>query len=832
MAADLKSVMAGLEKSYKGTITRLGEIKVPDSISTGSLLIDTITGIGGLAKGRVHEFGGKESTGKCVDLDTMILTRSGYLKMRELIEETKWDEVKEGEAVELNVLVRGERNRILSTSHAYKAGKHDSVRVETFDGHILTGKPDHRIKVLGKEGLVKWVMLDELDQKDVVILQIGAKAAALSGGMKEETEKVRRAMVAALFGATRKMDDGTSLKIIDQKFFSPAVKLLQHDWDVDQVSVTDFSEMTGEIQLDDSVEDYIEKERLRVEIPRFVRTGSREVQITYLATLFKARAFGHGGKVEVVLYSESLTQQVQLLAENWGMSCSWFATLDQNGKPEYKLYVNTMEGMKVFGSIVGDEKWQDHEKVVGAVETVPNQKGNIERVVVALGNVGIPTQVLERFLKVEEVTKANLQTLYMKLREHLRAPEFLEIKETWDLLLDPSTKLSEVIKIQWGAPVEMGDLTVPNVELYQTAGFISHNSTLALCCGVQALNSAVNDQNVVLYLDYEHALSPSLALKLGMPDDPEKFIWVRPDSAEEGFEIFWKLHETGRLALCVIDSYAAMTPKARIDSQSGGEKGVAIGLRSKLAVEFIETATKKISHTGTTLIVCDQYRAQISMTGRVGIYSQQNMQQWRIPEWFTPISEDTAGSRAIKHYYTTRIRLDMVKPLMAKRVSPVTGKEESTPVGNVLNVIVVKNKLADPYQRGKVTLEYGKGYDNMGCLIEIAKTKGVIPMTAQGHWEYNLGSQLLKGRGGDQLEKELRENTRFLESVVKSSGLMTTGNREKMFPQLSAEVVSVGRSVIESADDEADDNAAKITIAQSLESGMEGEDGSERPTGN
>jgi len=311
--ADMASITAATIQKFNCIKTGLGTQKKFPVISSGSLLIDTLTGIGGFPKGRVIELSGREGTGKCVSLDTLVYTHTGILTMGEIIENAKIlvDGLGDGEAISLKVMLKGRQNRLLATTHYYNAGKLPTVIVHTFDGHMITGKQDHRVLGLDQRGRLAWRMLDTLEQRDYLVIT-GNQQSAMSGQIDDD--RVYKATIDGILAGTKEMPDGTRLKIVGKECQDQTVAILQDKWD-NEVVVTDFTGMTGEVQLTDEVEEYITENGLREGVPRSVRMGQKEEQWAYLRALCKTRMLREGGNVELVVYNRKLAQEIQILSE-------------------------------------------------------------------------------------------------------------------------------------------------------------------------------------------------------------------------------------------------------------------------------------------------------------------------------------------------------------------------------------------------------------------------------------------------------------------------------------------------------------------------------------
>ena len=250
------------------------------------------------------------------------------------------------------------------------------------------------------------------------------------------------------------------------------------------------------------------------------------------------------------------------------------------------------------------------------------------------------------------------------------------------------------------------------VELYGPES--SGKSTLAM----QAVAAAQRMGDRCAYIDAEHALDAVYARNLGVETD-DLFI-CQPDYGEQGLEVAKSLIETGGFALVVIDSVAAMTPRAEIEGEIGDSH---VGLMPRMWGQAMRMLAASCGRTNTTLLLINQIREKIGV-----IYG-------------TP--ETQPGGRAIKFF--TSMRLDI------RRIE--TTKEGGEAVGNRVRVKIVKNKLAPPFTQAEFSIDFGKGVNKLGCLLDVAVDMGIV--TKGGAW-YSRGGWKVQGR--PQAVEYLEEN--------------------------------------------------------------------------
>lgn len=233
------------------------------------------------------------------------------------------------------------------------------------------------------------------------------------------------------------------------------------------------------------------------------------------------------------------------------------------------------------------------------------------------------------------------------------------------------------------------------------------------------------------YIDAEHALDPSYALNLGV--DIERMIISQPDNGEQALEIADVLISSGALSVIVIDSVAALVPRAEIDGEMGDSH---MGLHARLMSQALRKLTVSISRTNCIVIFINQLREKIGI-----MYGN---------------PETTTGGRALKFY--SSVRLDI------RRIEQI--KQNNEVVGNRTRVKVVKNKVAPPFRCVEFDIIYGKGISRMGELIDIGIELGLVQKS--GSWIFRNDIRLGQGReAAKKYYEEHADEAIELESEIK-----------------------------------------------------------------
>ncbi|NSX27847.1 recombinase RecA [Gardnerella vaginalis] len=250
----------------------------------------------------------------------------------------------------------------------------------------------------------------------------------------------------------------------------------------------------------------------------------------------------------------------------------------------------------------------------------------------------------------------------------------------------------------------------------------SGKTTLAL----HIVANAQKNGGIAAFIDAEHALDPVYARKLGV--DTDSLIVSQPDNGEQALEIADMLIRSGALDVIVVDSVAALVPKAEIDGDMGDSH---VGLQARLMSQALRKMTGALSQAGTTAIFINQLREKIGV--------------------FFGNPETTTGGKALKFY--SSVRMDI------RRVSTIKNGEEA--VGNRTKVKIVKNKMAPPFKTAEFDVLYGEGISAEGSVIDMAVQCDVIKKS--GSWFTYEGEQL--GQGRENVRQFLKDNPAITEEI-------------------------------------------------------------------
>ena len=296
-----------------------------------------------------------------------------------------------------------------------------------------------------------------------------------------------------------------------------------------------------------------------------------------------------------------------------------------------------------------------------------------------------------------------------------------------------------------GSIMKLGDEKIENVEVIPT-GSIGLNAALGVggypkgriieiygpessgktTLAIHAIAEAQKQGGIAAFIDAEHAFDRFYAQKLGVNVD--ELLISQPDNGEQALEIADQLIRSSAIDIIVIDSVAALTPKAEIEGDMGDNR---VGLQARLMSQALRKLTSTISKTNTTCIFINQLREKIGvMFGN---------------------PETTTGGNALKFYAS--VRLDI------RRVTTI--KDGDQPIGNQVRVKVVKNKVAPPFRKAEFEITFGEGISHIGELVDLSTELDIVKKS--GSWFSYNDTKI--GQGRDAVKRMLTDNPELCEEL-------------------------------------------------------------------
>ncbi|MEX5235913.1 recombinase RecA [Kocuria arenosa] len=287
----------------------------------------------------------------------------------------------------------------------------------------------------------------------------------------------------------------------------------------------------------------------------------------------------------------------------------------------------------------------------------------------------------------------------------------------------PATKIETIPTGSIAMDVALGIGGFPRGRVVEIYGPESSGKTTV------ALHAVANVQKaggIAAFIDAEHALDPSYAEKLGV--DTDSLLVSQPDTGEQALEIMDMLVGSGSIDIIVIDSVAALVPKAEIEGEMGDSH---VGLQARLMSQALRKITGRLSHSNTTAIFINQLREKIGV--------------------FFGSPETTTGGKALKFYASVRVDVRRIETL----------KDGANPVGNRTRAKIVKNKMAPPFKQAEFDILYGEGISTEGGLIDMGVEHGIVKKS--GAWFTYEGDQL--GQGKENSRRFLKDNPELAEEI-------------------------------------------------------------------
>jgi protein RecA len=747
----LDVALANIEKQFgKGSLMKLGDeaaVKVA-AIPTGALSLDIALGIGGLPRGRVVEVFGPESSGKCLVAGTYVWTDHGLETIEELFSRVDQPATCKSRVTDVSsfgVRLVNEESQLEAMAGVTHNNRKPVWRIEVDSGRHVEATANHPLRVLNERGRIVWRKVADLRDGDVLVSALfGAETATGGSDLSEDEAVLLGYLVAEGSLGESNRNAVTFTNAHDPDVFDEYVALLEQVLGVDPARVRTYADK------DHKVHDTALRQRLvddyglgfglspDKEVPHAVRTGGPKIQRAFLSALYEGDGWIESGpEVGLTTASRTLAEQVQLLLYGLGIPASLRTRHHNELERDYHTVLVGPGAVTRFLEQVGFRSQRRAGQVAAHVAAAPGTQPAsrhehlpflAELLVDLRDAIGGDRELdgLINDLRRSDLTgrpcgsidcspRRLLEVLGWIEKQHVPASARPIVAQLHELAARPLT-YERITSIEPAGSVPTFDVVVPGTHSFLANGVLSHNTTVAL----HAVAEAQRAGGIAAFIDAEHALDPQYAKALGV--DINELLVSQPDTGEQALEIADMLIRSSAVDIIVIDSVAALTPRAEIEGEMGDTH---VGLQARLMSQALRKLAGSLNRSKTCAVFINQLREKVGVM------------------FGSP--ETTPGGRALKFYSSVRLDVRRIETL----------KDGTDAVGNRVRVKVVKNKVAPPFRQAEFDILYGEGISKEGSLIDVGVEEGIIRKA--GAWYTYEGDQL--GQGKENARNFLKEHT-------------------------------------------------------------------------
>jgi protein RecA len=728
----IQAALTGIKKSSGLQFNRLGDkvnALIPHT-STGIWRLDhELIGIGGVPKGKMIEIIGPESSGKCLPADTYIRTAKGLQTIEEIF-------AGQGQLASCtartsygSILLYNRHNELEESTSFTHNNKRKLKRFTTYTGSEIESTYNHPHLVMNRRGQWVWRRTDKIELGDVMIQIRHAKGGAISEdrdmaymiglvladghieagrvNITNDDQDIKDFIISAgpgIFSKEPCTYDNNECGSIEFHFNT-------------KVGVGEFLSQSGLVPGNSAVKQFGPKVRqYDNETLRYVIQGYMDCEMS--VDVAKQ-------SIEVTSASKRLLQELKMLLLHFGI-LSVVRPKVVKSYPDNNYYRLSFAGdaARLYKEVIGTASAERADTLSQLVK--PNGGStNFD----SIPNCDL---LLEDLYEASETTREHWRHVdkvfgdksrggritYNNLRAILSFTDWADCAALYRLkeLERADYFYDEVINIEDVGEKPTFDFYMPITHSFIANGFVTHNTTLTLHVAAQAQKAG----GEVAFVDAEHALSPTYASQLGV--DVNNLLVAQPDWGEQALQAVEDLVDTKSISIIIVDSVAALLPKAELEGQIGDSH---VGLQARLMGQALRKLVAKCNQSATTILWINQIREKIGVT--------------------FGSNETSPGGRALKFYCSVRIDV--------RRLAQVKVGEENA--GNKTKIKCVKNKVGIPFRSADFELMFGKGVDSVGSLVDCAIEHDVWKKTASNYMLKSTGEVIM---GRKNVRDELANN--------------------------------------------------------------------------
>ncbi|MFA9444677.1 LAGLIDADG family homing endonuclease [Egicoccus sp. AB-alg6-2] len=635
----LDLALANIEKQFgKGSLMRLGDeaaVKVA-AIPTGALSLDLALGIGGLPRGRVVEIYGPESSGKCLVARTYVWSDHGLETIEELfarVDQPASCTSRVTDVSDYGVRLVNEEARLERMAGVTHNNRKPVWRVTLESGRHVEATANHPLRVLNERGRIVWRTVGNLQEGDVLVSALFGAETATGGSDLSEDEAVLLGYLVAEGSLGENARSGVQFtNAHDADVYEEYVSLLEHVLGVDRSRVVTYQDKEHRVH-DTALRQRLADEyglsfRLSAgkDIPHAVRTGGPKIQRAFLSALYEGDGWiERGPGVGLTTASETLAEQVQLLLYGLGIPATRSSRHHDELDRNYHTVLVGPGGVHRFLEQIGFRSKRRADQVERHLATAPGTAPasrhehlpNVRELLFDLRDALGGDRELDALigdLRREDLTGRSDGSIDCSPSRLLGALTWIESKhvpasakplvaQLHELAARPLT-YERITAIESVGSVPTFDVVVPETHSFLANGVLSHNTTVAL----HAVAEAQKLGGIAAFIDAEHALDPVYARALGV--DINELLVSQPDTGEQALEIADMLVRSNAVDIIVIDSVAALTPRAEIEGEMGDSH---VGLQARLMSQALRKLSGSLHRSNTCAVFINQLREKIGV---------------------------------------------------------------------------------------------------------------------------------------------------------------------------------------------------------------------------
>ena len=622
----LEAALVQIERQFgKGSVMRLGqEGHVPvETIPTGSISLDVALGIGGLPRGRIVEIYGPESSGKCVTADTYVWSDRGLETIAEVFERAGMKASCTSRVTDVSesgirlVNEKGELETVVALTHN---NRKPVLRLKLRSGRTISVTHNHPLRVVSDRGFIVWRKTGEVHVGDTVVsAEFGAVEATGGDGLSEDEAVLLGYLVAE---GTLCYDYSIRFTNWDPEVSGEFTRLMEY---VAGVPVRNYGNKefvtSGKKIRDRFAEeyglDYVKAASKKV--PACVRVSGHKAQRAFLSALFEGDGWiDPSSTIGLGTASEELARQVQLMLYGLGIPATVSSKYSAKYDRDYWSVTVNPAVVSRFLSEVGFRSARRKAQIEKCFrlsprdpqfENIPNLSGLLRDLRDDCGGDREFDRVAGDIFRRDLALSCSRQRLAKVVEWCDRQGDRFSagaktIVEYLRMLPALPYTYEEVVAIEDRGLQPTFDVVLPRTHSFIANGMLSHNTTVAL----HAVANAQKAGGIAAFIDAEHALDPEYAKNLGV--DTDQLLVSQPDTGEQALEIMDMLIRSGAIDIVVVDSVAALVPRAEIEGEMGDSH---VGLQARLMSQALRKITGALNQAKTTAIFTNQLREKVGV---------------------------------------------------------------------------------------------------------------------------------------------------------------------------------------------------------------------------